>query len=317
MENSYLAAYNQVTGAPIYVVPVFDENGDISGFYDHDGQVLTYLIRFEDMLPDLSDPELDLTDPESLVDWVYAKILEIAGPDTGITRDNVRRFISQSTVPDFLADKTAGVLADILGTGDPATSLEEGEIAALLQENKDLIRQEFGIELTPQVMEVIQDKLNDGLQDVLGNDGLHNSISNALQSAGDILISEKPVFLGLTPAELLAPLVSMLTKPAMNYMLILCLVLLALLLGANFYNIPAGLTWAGVPCLAAGGLMSLVMDLLNLPAQMAGYGDLFTRCRALFDPVHKGLLIAGVVLIAAGILWRILRAQLEKRAVAV
>ena len=79
-----------------------------------------------------------------LVEYAYEAI---GGNELPFTLEDVKAFVEESTLKDFIAEKSASIINDIY-TGENTTDISAEEIKKLLTENKDLIKKHFDVELT-------------------------------------------------------------------------------------------------------------------------------------------------------------------------
>ena len=113
---------------------------------------------------------------DMIVDKLYELLGEQFGEEVPFTKDEVGDLLDQSTIPDFLSDKMAGIISDIY-TGDITTTITGEEVAQLLEENKQLIEETIGTELPQEYVDAIVEKVNEmdvttAIQNVvLGNAG--------------------------------------------------------------------------------------------------------------------------------------------------
>ena len=88
-------------------------------------------------------------------------------------------------------------------------------------------------------------------------------------------------------------------------------VLILLLCGANFYNIPAGMTWASMPCILIGGILALPIAVLQLMPTILGEMAAFAPMVNVLAPIHYAVPVIGLVLLIGSIVWRIVRSCLR------
>ena len=90
-----------------------------------------------------------------------------------------------------------------------------------------------------------------------------------------------------------------------------------LLVAANFYNIPGGLTWAAVPSIIIGLILAAPIAIVQIAPGMVedlvGNMGVIMPIIDVFAPNHYAVLIAGVALLFISILWRILRSCIHKK----
>ncbi len=251
------------------------------------------------------DTTLDFSDPESLTDWAYGLMQEAFPDSANIQKESVQTFLAESTLKNHLADKLTGSVVSLLETGTVEDLFTGQELAALIEENRDLIAREFGVPLTEDTIATIASSIDATLQAQDINGKFRSFVESFTKG-------DTPILFGITAQDVLSFLTDRLTGDAFFTQLVTCLALAALLCLANFYNIPAGLTWAAFPCLISGGLMALATGLLGL---IGSLGAVMETIQALVAPVHNTVLAIGGALLVISIAWRILRTAIAKRAV--
>ncbi len=83
---------------------------------------------------------------DALVEYAYEAI---GGSEVPFSLDDVKAFVEESTLKDFIAEKSASIISDIY-TGENTAKISTDEIKTLLTENKDLIKKHFDVELTEE-----------------------------------------------------------------------------------------------------------------------------------------------------------------------
>ena len=87
----------------------------------------------------------------------------------------------------------------------------------------------------------------------------------------------------------------------------ICVLLIVLLCGANFYNVPAGLTWASVPCILIGSIWAAPIAILQLAptvlGDLAGYASMVD----VLAVNHYAAPVLGLMMLLGSIVWRIVR----------
>ncbi len=300
-EDLVLIGQNQLTDTPIYVHPVTGENGDVSGFISREGTTVEVLIHLHGQ----TEEETNL-----LVDWAYSFALQLLGEDADISKSDIREFIKVSTVQDFIVDKLSDTAESFLREGTFGSILTAEELSRFLQDNKELVQEYFGVELTPDRI----DKLNELLEQAMAEGGLSQVIQEMVDSflASDEPMTIGPVTLTQTPQQLLDSIRAIATGAVLTVLLLICLGLAAVLCGLNFYNLPGGLTWVSAACLVAGGMLSLALLLVDKLTAGLETGALLGTLARSFAPVHYGIFFGGVGLLAVSVLWRVLRSSAEK-----
>ena len=71
---------------------------------------------------------------DALVDFAFESLKEVVSDEMELSYDTVKQFIENSTVKDFIAEKSASIISDIY-TGENTTNISTEEITKLLNEN--------------------------------------------------------------------------------------------------------------------------------------------------------------------------------------
>lgn len=249
---------------------------------------------------------------DGLIDWIYDQMEESAGGELEVSKDQVQNFVEQSTVSDYLSEKLAGFAEDFIN-GTENTNITTDEIMDLLEENEELLKSELNIEFTPEQKAEIQESVD---KMVVEND-INNTIRQEVYDAVDSVLEESTESMGgVSIAEIQEMLKLLVSDSLYHFFIFISLVLLVLLCLVNFYNIPAALTWAGIPCILSGGILSLPIVLVEenagLAAQAGSVGTILASFVNVLKPIHYGLVYIGVGLIVVSIIWRFIRAVIRK-----
>lgn len=235
-----------------------------------------------------------------LLNAVYQAVEQLLGPEADMELEKVQNFIEQSTVPDFLAEKMAGIADDLI-EGTENTTITAEELTDLIEENRSLLETEFGVTITDEMIAELEDKADEWMESQNINQMIRDGIQNAL--------AETP----LGSSDEMMTLIRTVASEQTLYLCIgLCLALMLMLIALNFYNVPAGLTWISLPCMLMGALLSaplLLLGQLSLPGEMQMAGNLLQSFAKVLGPIHYGLAILGVVLLILSIVWRIVRSS--------
>ena len=95
-----------------------------------------------------------------LVDWAYDMIKDQFGDELPITKEQVQTFVEESTVKDFVADKVAGLVEDFYA-GESETTITVEEITQLIDENKEIIQEQFGVTITQEAVDAVEQMLEE------------------------------------------------------------------------------------------------------------------------------------------------------------
>ncbi len=310
-EGALEVGTNPETGAPIYIFPVFDEKANVVGLKSENGSVLEAHVDLSPLLgpdfvlpPDFELPDdiklpSDLTDTEAVIDWIMGIIQQVLGENASVNRENVEVFVKESTMMDYLANKMADAATQILTTGQLKDLLNTQEIVNLVQENKNLIQEQFGVEITEEMTQ----QITTSVDKVITESNLNQILSDKVQ---ETLNSPEMSIMGYSVQDLMNMLVLISSDQVFYILLALVAALCLLVVAANFYNVPAALTWISIPCMLLGGALSAMSLVTKLPILAEG-AALMDTILAIFAPVHTALLITGIVLFVGSILWRIIR----------
>jgi DNA-binding transcriptional regulator YhcF (GntR family) len=256
-------------------------------------------------LPDGAQDAILSGDSNALVDILYDTMQEMLGEENPITKDQLQTFVENSTVTDFIADKAAGYAEDIL-SGTENTQITAEELVQLVEENKTVIEETFEIQITEEQMDEIKTNVTTIVEENDINTTIRTEINNAMDSAVSGAAGA-----GVPLAEIMQ-IVRMLSQDTVLYMAIgACVLLLLLLCGTNFYNIPGGLTWAAVPCIFVGGILAAPVAILQLTPSILGEFASFAPMINVLAVNHYAAPIIGLVLLIGSIIWRIVRSCVE------
>ena len=115
-----------------------------------------------------------------LVDWAYDLIQETFGDEVELTKEQVKTFVQESTAKDFVADKAAGLVEDFYNE-ESNTTITVEEIVQLMEENKEIIEEQFGVVIDQEVVEQMNVKLEEsGILQPIEEKGLMTYIEETL-----------------------------------------------------------------------------------------------------------------------------------------
>ncbi len=253
----------------------------------------------------------------NLVDWFYDQIDASTDKPLKYSREEMREFVQESTVSDYLSEKLAGYTADFIN-GTEETQIDTREVMDLLKENEDLMQSKLNMELNDQQWVQIENTV----VKIVEEDDLNTTIRDKVYTAVDNVLEENSALLGGIDREDIQETLQFLTSDGLFFGILGGgLLLLALLILLNYYNPPAGLTWAAISVLMAGLILALPIVLLTTATELvismipgiAGVVGLLASFVDVFAPVHYTAVGIGAALLVASILWRILRAVFRKR----
>lgn len=142
------------------IVPNGNVTTDEDGNVYVDGELLEGATMGEDGTVNMGgqitvDPNAGGDSSDAIVDWVVGQLQDFTGGELPVTPQQIENFVEQSTIKDFIAEKVAGMVGDFY-TGNITTTITMEEITQLMEENKDLIKSEFGIEITEEHTEALK-----------------------------------------------------------------------------------------------------------------------------------------------------------------
>lgn len=258
--------------------------------------------------------------------------------DEEAIRAEVEGFLEESTVVDFLTDKVAGYTSDYL-TGEALTTITPEEIQQLVEENKEVIENRFGIEITQEqtdaIVSIVEqvdidavvreevfksiDKMPLGGPSVRPEDPDNPALPDGSNGPGNAGSSGIPQ--NLTVGELVELLRQISSDSVMTTCVVFCAVLVLLLLLCNFYSIPGGLGWASAPTIFVGLILSLPIfwvqsnpeTLAMLVNGEAAVANVIGGLASTVAPVHFAVLGIGIALALSSIVARVIRSVMRRR----
>ena len=284
---------------------------------------------------DEADAEMDGTQ-QMIVDYVYDMLKDQFGDELPVSEEKVEELLSESTVPEFLSEKMASIMSDVL-TGETTTTITSEEVVELIQENSELIQDTFGVEITQEHLDAVSewveeaDITNTVQQVVQGNLGLKDPETGRPEEGGVALAPEMQgsVLQGMVSGQvsvdnilngdiqtILAVFREITSVNILLTILGACAVLVVLLFLVNYWKPYAAVRCVGITAMIAA-LPFLIPTVLVLavPAMFAEPGlSIVALVLRLTSVVCIGLFVGGVVLLAGSIVWGTLA---KKKALAV
>ncbi len=286
----------------------------------------------------IPDGVLDSGDTEeatnNLIDFVLELVKEKMGGQLPATEAQIKEIVEKSNLKEYVAEKITSYTQDVL-QGTSSTVITTEEVMELVEENKPLLEEVFHAPISTEVYQQIQQQVDDMIVKEDLNKVIHENITTLVEDAVQEALPPIGDLGGIldgngnenaSTLDQYRALLSLLTaKPLLYSAIGLGLVLLLLLCLLNWYNVPAGLTWAAVPLMLSGLILSLPIFALqfmpgllqSLPGNVALLPVLsvLPAFAGVLAPVHYGLLGIGTGLLVVSIVWRILRAHARKKAV--
>lgn len=309
-----------VTGTITGEVTV-DEEGNVyidgvligDAYVDADGNVVMGTVT----------PDTGSDSSDAIVDWVVGQLQEFTGGELPVTPEQIENFVEQSTVKDFIAEKVAGMVGDFY-SGNITTTITVEEITQLMEENKDLIQSEFGIEITEEHTEALKQIVEDtgileqvqeqGIMGILGSVGGNGGEEGGVAGPG---MSEQ-----MQKIQQIAELVRQVTSyTAIAAVWGIFLALAAILFCTTQFSWPATLSDCGVVLILASSILVIPSVICTnspeLLMSLVGDASIVKVAQVFFNAtagVNYGIFGLGVGLIVLAIVIACIRASLRKKA---
>lgn len=265
--------------------------------------------RLDDAMPDFGDMSMeDMENPSAITEMVYGMLQEQFGEDVPLSYEAVEEFIEESTLTEFMSEKVAGIVSDIV-TGESTTTITGEEIAQLIEENSQLIKDTFDVEITQEMVQDIsswveENDIMSSVTEIVSKELGPIKGGNTYED-DDIISGTAGALEGAMSGDLSAilALVRIFTSNQMLFSCIgVCAVLIVLLLVINIKQLHTGLKWIGVPLMLAGLFASIpVIITYAIPSMFVGPLAIVTTVLQITAPVTLGVCVGGIVLLIVGI----------------
>lgn len=202
----------------------------------------------------------DLT--AQLIGMFYEAMGEMFGEEMTFTQDEFTQMVNESTVKDYIADKTAGLITDYLND-EITTTFEVEEVVQLIQENAALIESITGEPIPEDIAQTIGQVFDEneiivkieaeglaGFMELMPPSGNPDGEAGT-SSGGDILeILEmvKEYYFIASPIA---------STSTMVIGIVICVILMAAIVLINCRQLGKGLRRAGYPLVIAGSMIIL------------------------------------------------------------
>lgn len=267
---------------------------------------------------------------QALVEWVYDTLMEQHGDELELTLENVEAFVEDSTLKDTIAQLGASLISDAY-TGENTTELDQQTVRTLLEENADVIKEHFDIEISTETLDALTQTIvtndyvaqiqEEGVESLLMGKTPAGSGGNADTNPGDASNAPQTPTPDAPNAGVSADrnLVELLqafrdATSAMALLLslgvvVLCVVLLLLIyrkwIWCAFGSIGWPLMLASVPYLLVTVPALWMKDLWNLIFSFSSsVGAAARTIMELTAPVCIGTFALGFVLAVVGLVWK-------------
>lgn len=214
-----------------------------------------------------------------LVDTLFDMVQEQFGGELPISKEDVAELLEDSSIPEFIADKTAGIISDVIN-GEVTTTITKDEVIQLIEENADLIEEKLDITIEQEHIDAIGgwieesevlENVQQEIQEVIGITPpavTPDSPTGPAGESGSDVPQKKPTdsILDLVGpdaamptniAEVLVLLGAIGSTESLLICIGTCLLLLVLLLLTHWGRPFAAVRSAGIPVMIAGLFMTL------------------------------------------------------------
>lgn len=227
-----------------------------------------------------------------LTDMIYNFLQEQDIEGLDVDKDALANFIEESTFSEFLSEKAADYIEDLINGTENAT-LTTDELMALVSENKALLEKTFDITLDDETMQSIREGLSESDIGAVLHEQVLSEVRNA--SVGGIDLGQ---------------ILDIINKLCQNRIFFTLWAIVAVLVIALFFSnrmrFGGMMICSGICSLLVGAILcvplmladTLLPRFADIPPQTSQLVDTFLGAVA---PVHYGVLIAGGVLLIAGI----------------
>lgn len=268
----------------------------------------------------LSDTSASVvSDP--ITNMVYDLLQSGLGEELPLKEEDVRDFINNSTVKDFLADKVSSAFDDFFN-GTNHTTITKDEIINLVRDNAPLIKESFGVEITDDQLEALKTALDEvpileeweqeGLIGFLEENFLNQAQPDSdMGTMGGLADS-------IAAAKQAMEYIRMATSNAAIAGIAGAIVVLMLLVLLVNRTIPKTLSDIGITLLFAGLVLSSVNIvaasgvLQRILADQAAFIGLINGILASIAVVHYSILGTGIALIALAIVAKVIKTRRNK-----
>lgn len=251
---------------------------------------------------DPSNVAAELTD--QLIGTFYETVGKELGEEIPFTQEEFKDMINDSTVKDYIADKTAGLVADYFAD-EVTTTFHAEEVLALIDENSELIESITGEPLPADISEKIANIFDESeIIQALEKDGLAGFMETTGQEIPGLSDMSNSKF------NIKSILATVRKATSLRNLLIGIAISIALIAAIIFINIrqfPKGLRRAGYPLIWVG--MGIIPGILaNIPSSLWSIpGMSAVRKLIASTMVVYGIILGlGLALVIAGIVLSIL-----------
>lgn len=251
---------------------------------------------------DPSNVAAELTD--QLIATFYETVGEELGEEIPFTQEEFKDMINESTVKDYIADKTAGLVSDYFAD-EVTTTFHADEVLELIDENSELIESITGEPLPEDISEKIANIFDESeIIQALEKDGLAGFMETTGQEIpglSDISNSKFNIKSILATVRKATSLRNLFIGIAISLVLVVAIIFI------NIRQFPKGLRRAGYPLIWVGtGIIPGI--LANVPSSLWSIPGMsaIRKLIASTTVVYGIILGVGLALVAAGIVLSII-----------
>lgn len=275
----------------------------------------------------------------AIVDAIYGMLSEQFGEELPISQEQVEQFLSDSTLPEFVSEKVAGIVNDIY-TGESTTTITKEEVMDLLTENADLIKKNLGVELNTEAIEAVgkwveENDVMSTVQEEVSKltglkppasvkpDGTGKPITGTTDEEQTGLAAPMDMIMAMLSGDFsvatipnILNLVRTLTSvTALLICLGVCLLIIGLLMLTHWGRPFAAIRSVGIPVMIAGIVMSVPAILaVVMPSLFTGTVMVIAKqILAMTGYVGYGVAALGLAMIVVG---AVLNSKMKKKAAA-
>lgn len=281
------------------------------------GQLFQEPVRVRRMLPvaaaagaaELAEEagQLEGQTPEAIADFLFDSLKSQYGDEFSITREQVQRFVEESSVGDYVKDKVVSFADDFIH-GTRNTAITPEELRSLLADNATLIESSFGVSVTEETLDIVAGYVADMKLDAVIRSEVIDNLEKLTIVGGENPDPENSAQGGYTLGNLMADLRTYTSNMALAASIAVNVLLIVILFFTNRMRIPGTLVCTGIPMVIVGALLSLPTALAQ--SVLSGTTGAVSALGALVGAVawiHYATLGLGIaLLIAAGVVKAVL-----------
>ncbi len=230
---------------------------------------------------------------KSLADVILDEVRKRTKSDP--TVEQIQNFLDNSTVSDYVADKSADFISDYI-QGKDNTNITAAEIDALIEENKELLEETFDFTVDDKFIQGARDAAVNNVNDFIKEDVFDKVDRTAITGS-------------FTVGDALGSLRGMISTPMLVLYIFICVALMVGIFFCKRMQIGSTLITVGVPFLSTGIALvavNLILPMLTgLLPKISGVHKIVGVLLSAIAPVHYTVLILGVVFLVAGIVLNI------------